>query len=825
MNERRWQRPDLLSRRQITAIGALVASIALALGAVFAGFVGDAGATTRSTAEPGASSGATVTRGRGTSARLRLADRRLRKLAGTVRVVTYDGLRLDVPSDWPVVRLDQHPRACVLLNRHALYLGEPGTDESCPARALGRAAALWIRAAPRTGSGATTAGVTGPDTLVGSAALPELRVDATTLPINKLPASPIDHSWNLLLSSSGILITASYGRRLTLARDVLSTVELLPQPPSRSTLLERPSSRPPARVRGAPSSPLSVTAPLPGGAGGGAPDPPAPPPTTPPPTISGLTSVLTEARGFDTCNAPSLSSMQAWLASPYRVAGTYLGGVNWACTYGNFNATWVESVAAMGWRIIPIYVGLQAPCSTIPDVVTMSPSDAAGEGTAAAANAVSLAAAFGYGSTTPIYFDMEGYDSANASCSAAVVTFLGAWTAGLEAAGYQSGVYSSASSGIVDLVAASATPGYPSPQDLWIADWNGDPVTTDSYLSDAVFDDNQRIHQYYGAHTETWGGVTIDIDSDVADGATAGLGSAVTSGAGGEPAYLLAEPSLVAIPAGGSATISLDAGGLPSTSPGSATGTPTTPAAPVPPRPTSVSWSAAPPADLALAPTSGALIVPTGGTTTASVTITVAPGLAPRTYEVPISAESGSEPLAGTDVLVTVTAAPAGTTGAPTGSPPISSSPPVVLYAATPSGVAAAQLLAAEAGLGPSAVVGSYDTAWEDLASGQYLVLAVDEAADDALYFDACGWGGPDNQAAGTTPFSISGAPLDALPPPDEYENAVQSPGGGAPRLSAALLGYAISGASANQGIDPAGPVPPTDLCSGSPDVAVPTTS
>src|SRR5581483_373627 len=45
--------------------------------------------------------------------------------------------------------------------------------------------------------------------------------------------------------------------------------------------------------------------------------------------------------GFDTCTAPSLSALGAWLASPYRAVGIYVGGVNRACGDGNLSASWV----------------------------------------------------------------------------------------------------------------------------------------------------------------------------------------------------------------------------------------------------------------------------------------------------------------------------------------------------------------------------------------------------------------------------------------------------------------------------------------------------
>ena len=86
-----------------------------------------------------------------------------------------------------------------------------------------------------------------------------------------------------------------------------------------------------------------------------------------------------------------------------------------------------------------------------------------------------------------------------------------------------SGVYSSASSGISDL-AARWGHGYTEPDDLWIADWNGRKSTSDPYVPSADWPDHHRLHQYSGAHNETYGGTTVNIDGDYLDGATAGTG-------------------------------------------------------------------------------------------------------------------------------------------------------------------------------------------------------------------------------------------------------------------------------------------------------------
>jgi hypothetical protein len=51
-------------------------------------------------------------------------------------------------------------------------------------------------------------------------------------------------------------------------------------------------------------------------------------------------------------------------------------------------------------------------------------------------------------------------------------------------------------------------------------------VFGDAYVSDSVWANHQRIHQYKGGHKETWGGTTINIDSNVADGPVVGGTSA-----------------------------------------------------------------------------------------------------------------------------------------------------------------------------------------------------------------------------------------------------------------------------------------------------------
>jgi hypothetical protein len=248
--------------------------------------------------------------------------------------------------------------------------------------------------------------------------------------------------------------------------------------------------------------------------------------------------------GFDACSAPSPKAMSAWGSSPYRALGIYIGGANAACSQPNLNSTWVTSEVAAGWHLIPTYVGLQAPTNSC-GCAGINPAQASAEGSAAAANAVTQAQGLGIPAGNPIYDDMEGYPRGGTN-SSAVLAFLSGWTSGLHANGYRSGVYSSANSGISDLVSAYGT-GYLEPDDLWIADWNGQQSTSDPAVPSTEWANHQRLHQYRGAHNETYGGVTINIDNNYLDGATAGAGG--TQAAPPPP-----PPTLSASPAGDGTT-------------------------------------------------------------------------------------------------------------------------------------------------------------------------------------------------------------------------------------------------------------------------------
>lgn len=224
--------------------------------------------------------------------------------------------------------------------------------------------------------------------------------------------------------------------------------------------------------------------------------------------------------GFDACATPSQRAMSAWASSPYRSIGVYVGGVNRACSQPNLTTAWVGAQVAAGWQLIPTYVGLQSPTSGCTSCAKLSGGKATAQGEEAAADAVADAQSVGMGGGTPIYFDMEGY-ARTTSSTRATLAFLEAWTTKLHALGYVSGVYSSSASGIADLAAQIGT-GYPEPDDIWIAEWNGRANTEAAFLPSYAWAPHRRLHQYRGGHNETYGGVTINIDNDYVDGATFG---------------------------------------------------------------------------------------------------------------------------------------------------------------------------------------------------------------------------------------------------------------------------------------------------------------
>jgi Rv2525c-like, glycoside hydrolase-like domain len=238
-----------------------------------------------------------------------------------------------------------------------------------------------------------------------------------------------------------------------------------------------------------------------------------------PPIAAGITPNSTgtgTGQGFDQCAVGTTGAMQTWWSdSPYRYTNMYIGGVNRACSQSHLSSGWVSTVVAQGWRLVPTWVGLQAPCTTCTSCSKFSTntSTAASQGTSEATSASGAAASLGL-TNTIVYYDLEAYND-NSSCSAAVKAFVNAWVSQMHVKGNLAGVYGSPSNANSDWLGLAHVP-----DDVWIADWNGqDTVWNLSPLSNSVWANHQRIHQYVGGHNETYGGVTFNMDTNDLDGA------------------------------------------------------------------------------------------------------------------------------------------------------------------------------------------------------------------------------------------------------------------------------------------------------------------
>ncbi|MHB8299944.1 MAG: glycoside hydrolase domain-containing protein [Dermatophilaceae bacterium] len=421
--------------------------------------------------------------------------------------VTYNGVRVTVPATWPVIDLRVHPQTCVRFDTPVVYLGPAGSQSDCPAHAVGRVDTVWLRT--------VSAGRKDPLTSHGA------KVGALAA---RVGVNPISHDKQAQFVAQGVELEATWGTDSSSVDQVLASAVVSSSPSTPAPAA--PSAAVPAAVpAAAPATVPATSDTLAAGA-----EPVAFTATT---SAIAARSTFT-GMAFDTCAAPSASTMSSWLASPYRSAGIYIGGSMRACSDGNLSSTWVAQVRSMGWGLLPIYVGAQAPCVNQSGLATITASQAGAQGTASADDAVTRAQLFDLGSGTPIYYDMEAYSSSAAGCSQTVMTFISAWTAELHRRGYRSGAYGSSASLMVDMSASVASAGFVPPDDVWFAHWNQLQTTSDasSYpgFPDAYWSHHQRLHQYSGGGIQSWGGATVNIDANWVDAAVAGTAVPVDYG-------------------------------------------------------------------------------------------------------------------------------------------------------------------------------------------------------------------------------------------------------------------------------------------------------
>ncbi|WP_326843019.1 DUF1906 domain-containing protein [Streptomyces sp. NBC_01558] len=221
-------------------------------------------------------------------------------------------------------------------------------------------------------------------------------------------------------------------------------------------------------------------------------------------------------RAFDACAAPSLSAMKAWHTGFYGAAAVYVGGTNRGCAQPNLTASWVKSVSALGWKLVPLYVGAQPSCQTGSSPEKMTASTAASLGAKDGADAVAKAAALGMKAGSPVYLDMESYDVTNKACNDAVLTYVRAFDKTLHAKTYRTGYYGFTSSSAKAIATASDKTDLPG--NLWYALWDKNNTTTADWpWGSTQFTNHSRAHQYMVNSKETRGAYTITVDRDAWD--------------------------------------------------------------------------------------------------------------------------------------------------------------------------------------------------------------------------------------------------------------------------------------------------------------------
>ena len=411
-------------------------------------------------------------------------------LPPATKVVRYRSVSVRVPDTWPVVDLDTSPHSCVRLDIDAVYLGTPAAQQDCPAHLVGRGNTVWL------GPSATAqhASLLAQGSRRPSAACPPRSTEDA-----RSQQRQID------LPSEGVVVRTAWGTDPSAVQDAVATIAPAVGPP-------------PAQ----PNAPASTTT------GGTTPaayltaDRSAAPAAAA--AVAATGKVLT-GMAFDTCAAPSVASMSAWRKSPYAAVGIYIGGSMRACGDGNLSASWVSTVTSQGWGLIPIYVGLQAPCATQSGLAAhlddpqhgRVPGQGGRQRRRGPGQAVRPR-----GGVDPLLrhgvlrrhhvvherrADLpHGLD--HRSCTP--------WgTARVRTA--------APGSLITDMSKAVAahSASFTAPDQVWFAHWNGLQTTSDSgsypAFADAYWASHARLHQYAGASTQSWGGVSISIDQNWVD--------------------------------------------------------------------------------------------------------------------------------------------------------------------------------------------------------------------------------------------------------------------------------------------------------------------
>ncbi|MFE9384079.1 glycoside hydrolase domain-containing protein [Streptomyces sp. NPDC007025] len=232
---------------------------------------------------------------------------------------------------------------------------------------------------------------------------------------------------------------------------------------------------------------------------------------------------------FDTCQAPSADTMRAWHGtSPFGAVGVYIGGRGRACPkQKHLSPDWVRTVDQQGWKLMPVYVGSQAPCVIAKNKrrFRMSDKDPYGQGKREGLDAVRQAEKLGMGRNSAVYLDMEAYRYKQQKCADTTLRFIQGWNSAVRAEGYVAGFYSSADFGVAHLEKARAAGARGLPSAVWFARWRTEPsIDGERNLDPQAWQPHRRIHQHTGNVKRTYGGHTVHIDENLVDAPVAVVG-------------------------------------------------------------------------------------------------------------------------------------------------------------------------------------------------------------------------------------------------------------------------------------------------------------
>ncbi len=238
-----------------------------------------------------------------------------------------------------------------------------------------------------------------------------------------------------------------------------------------------------------------------------------------------------EGQGIDLCNS-TVNQLKTWKnKSPYTAVNMYIGGISMGCENNDLSKSYLEDLSIQGWKFIPTWVGPQAACTTLNHPMT-DESDAAAraEGIVEAQLAYAKLNELGLLDPTSktgsvVYYDLEAFTISDIECRNLARSFIDGWVAQLEAYGVTAGLYGSVCASGLSYFSTIPNP----PQALWAAWYIEDTYNSaiNPYdlicVSNSLWPDNERILQYTGSHNEYWGGVTLNVDTNVIDGIVADI--------------------------------------------------------------------------------------------------------------------------------------------------------------------------------------------------------------------------------------------------------------------------------------------------------------